>query len=83
VADDKNTFLLSGNGDVIEPDSHIAAIGSGGPFAKAAAQALLENTEMPARQIVEKAMQIAADICIYTNQNVIFEEIGPPPVAQP
>lgn len=76
VADAKDMFIVSGTGDVIEPDCPIAAIGSGGPFAKCAALALFENTELEARPIVEKAMQIAGDVCIYTNQNVVFEEIG-------
>jgi ATP-dependent HslUV protease subunit HslV len=76
VADTANTFLVSGNGDVIEPDNEIASIGSGGPFAKAAATALIENTQLGAREIVEKAMQIAGKICIYTNESVTFEELG-------
>jgi ATP-dependent HslUV protease subunit HslV len=76
VADDKSTFIVSGNGDVIEPDDQIAAIGSGGPFAKAAAVALYENTKLSAREICEKAMTIAGQICIYTNQNFVFEELG-------
>lgn len=76
VADDKNTFLVSGTGDVIEPDDQIAAIGSGGPFAKAAAVALYENTPLSAREIAEKSMQIAGETCIYTNRNVIYEELG-------
>jgi len=76
VADEKNTYILSGNGDVIEPDNDIAAIGSGGMFAKSAAVALLENTKLSAREITERAMKIAADICIYTNDSVSFEEIG-------
>jgi ATP-dependent HslUV protease, peptidase subunit HslV len=76
VADEKNTYILSGTGDVIEPDNEIAAIGSGGMFAKAAAQALLENTQLSARDIVEKAMGIAAAICVYTNQSISFEELG-------
>ena len=76
VADTEKTYILSGNGDVIEPDEALAAIGSGGPFAKAAALALYENTELPAREIAEKAMNIAGSICIYTNLNVIFEELG-------
>lgn len=75
VADAKDMFIVSGTGDVIEPDSPVAAIGSGGAFAKCAALALLENTNLDARQIVEKSMKIAADICIYTNQNVVFEEL--------
>lgn len=76
VADLKNTYLLSGAGDVIEPDEDCAAIGSGGAFAKAAARALLENTKLGPREIAEKAMKIAADICIYTNANIIYEELG-------
>lgn len=76
VADDKSTFLVSGTGDVIEPDDQIAAIGSGGPFAKAAAVALFENTKLDAREIAEKSMKIAGDTCIYTNLNVIYEELG-------
>lgn len=76
VTDDRSTYLLSGNGDVIEPDNDIAAIGSGGMFAKAAAQALVENTKLSAREIVEKAMVIAARICIYTNENITYEELG-------
>src|SRR5215468_1019874 len=67
VADAQNTYLVSGNGDVIEPDNEIAAIGSGGPFAKAAATALIENTKLSAREIVEKSMTIAGKTCIYTN----------------
>lgn len=76
VADTANTYVVSGNGDVIEPDEAIASIGSGGPFAKSAATALMENTKLSAREIVEKSMKIAADICIYTNGNVIYEELG-------
>ena len=76
VADAGNTYIVSGTGDVIEPDDEIAAIGSGGPFAKAAAVALIENTKLPARQIVAKAMEIAARICIYTNESVVYEELG-------
>jgi ATP-dependent HslUV protease, peptidase subunit HslV len=76
VADKQNMYLVSGNGDVIEPDDEIAAIGSGGPFAKAAAQALIENTKLGARQVAEKAMAIAAKICIYTNDSIIYEELG-------
>ncbi len=75
VADTTNIYLLSGNGDVIEPDNEVAAIGSGGPFAKAAATALLENTKLGAKEIAEKAMVIAADICIYTNSTIIYEEL--------
>jgi ATP-dependent HslUV protease subunit HslV len=76
VADLEKTYILSGNGDVIEPDEAFASIGSGGPFAKAAALALYENTDLSAREIAEKSMTIAGNICIYTNLNVIFEELG-------
>ena len=76
VADLKDTFIVSGNGDVIEPDNEVAAIGSGGPFAKAAATALVDNTKLSAREIVEKAMAIAGRICIYTNESVTYEELG-------
>ncbi len=75
VADASETFIVSGNGDVIEPDDHIAAIGSGGPFAKAAATALMQNTKLGAREIAEKSMAIAGKICIYTNDSVTYEEI--------
>src|SRR6201997_4345902 len=68
VADPGNTYIVSGNGDVIEPDGEIAAIGSGGPFAKAAATALIENTKLGAKEIAEKSMSIAGKICIYTNE---------------
>ena len=76
VADTKDIFIVSGTGDVIEPDSAVAAIGSGGAFAKCAALALLENTELGAREIVERAMKIAGDVCIYTNQSVTIEELS-------
>lgn len=76
VSDHQNMYIVSGTGDVIEPDDEIAAIGSGGPYAKAAASALIENTKLSARQIVEKAMAIAGKICIYTNDSVGFEELG-------
>lgn len=76
VSDPHNMYIVSGTGDVIEPDSPIAAIGSGGAFAKCAAIALLENTDLTARQIVEKAMKIAGDVCIYTNGNVSYEELA-------
>jgi len=75
VADAKLTYLVSGNGDVIEPDEGIAAIGSGGPFATAAGLALLRNTKLSARRIAEEAMNIAGKICIYTNDNVTYEEL--------
>ena len=75
VADKQNSFIISGNGDVIEPENDLMAIGSGGPFAQAAALALLNNTDLGARDIVEKALNIAGDICVYTNHNVIIEEL--------
>ena len=75
VADPQTTLTISGNGDVIEPEHDIAAIGSGGPFAQAAARALRENTELDAREIVERALKIAADICIYTNHNLTIETL--------
>ncbi len=75
VSDKETTFLLSGQGDVIEPDGGIAAIGSGGPYAQAAAQALSDHTELPARQIAEEAMKIAGKMCIYTNDKVTIEEL--------
>jgi ATP-dependent HslUV protease, peptidase subunit HslV len=75
VADQGQTFLISGAGDVIEPDTGIAAIGSGGPFAQAAASALLQHTELPARTIAEEAMKIAGRMCIYTNDQFTFEEL--------
>jgi ATP-dependent HslUV protease subunit HslV len=76
VADAADTYIVSGNGDVIEPDSEVAAIGSGGPFAKAAATALIENTKLGAKEIAEKAMKIAGEICIYTNESITYEELG-------
>jgi ATP-dependent HslUV protease subunit HslV len=75
VADTKSTYLVSGNGDVIEPDEGVAAIGSGGPFAVSAATALLRNTKMSAKRIAEESMSIAGKICIYTNDNVTYEEL--------
>jgi ATP-dependent HslUV protease subunit HslV len=75
VADASRTFLLSGTGDLIEPDDGIVAVGSGGPFAMAAARALVHHSALDARQIVEEAMTIAADICIYTNRNLTIEEL--------
>jgi ATP-dependent HslUV protease subunit HslV len=75
VSDKEQTFLLSGQGDVIEPDSGIAAIGSGGPYAQAAAQALSEHTQLSSRQIAEEAMKIAGKMCIYTNDRVTIEEL--------
>ena len=75
VLDKTSMFLLSGTGDLIEPDDGIVAIGSGGPYALAAAKALAHNTELPARAIAEKAMRIAAEICNYTNANIVVEEL--------
>jgi ATP-dependent HslUV protease subunit HslV len=75
IADRKSTFLLSGTGDLIEPDDGIVAVGSGGPFAMAAARALTKHSTLSARQIAEEAMKIAADICIYTNPNLTIEEL--------
>jgi ATP-dependent HslUV protease subunit HslV len=75
VADRETSLVISGNGDVIEPEHNLIAIGSGGPYAQAAGQALLENTELSARDIVEKGLGIAADICIYTNQQRTIEQL--------
>jgi len=75
VADDKNTYLVSGNGDVIEPDDGIVAIGSGGPYALAAARALAKHTQLSAKEIVQEAMQLAGEICIFTNQQILVEEL--------
>jgi ATP-dependent HslUV protease subunit HslV len=75
VADASASLIISGNGDVIEPEHDIMAIGSGGPFAQAAARALVENTDLSAREVVERAMSIAADTCIYTNRNVVIDEL--------
>ena len=75
VGDPDHLYVISGNGDVIEPELPLAAIGSGGPYAQSAARALFENTELPARQIVEKSLGIAADVCIYTNRNLTIEEL--------
>jgi ATP-dependent HslUV protease, peptidase subunit HslV len=75
VADVKTSFIVSGNGDVIEPQDDIMAIGSGGPYAMAAARALMQNTELDARTVVEQSLNIAADICIYTNRNLTIEEL--------
>ena len=76
VADSTSSFVISGNGDVIEPEHALMAIGSGGSFAQAAARALLENTDLSAREIVEKALNIAAEICVYTNNQLVVEELG-------
>ena len=75
VADKDQSLLISGTGDVIEPEHPLLAIGSGGPYAQASAQALLENTELSARSIVEKSLLIAGEICVYTNQQIIIEEL--------
>ncbi|MBL1431867.1 MAG: ATP-dependent protease subunit HslV [Gammaproteobacteria bacterium] len=75
VADKEASLIISGNGDVIEPEHDLMAIGSGGPFAQAAARALIENTELSAHDIVEKGLSIAGDICIYTNHNLTIEEL--------
>ncbi|HEY6768510.1 MAG TPA: ATP-dependent protease subunit HslV [Candidatus Sulfotelmatobacter sp.] len=75
VCDKEQTFLLSGQGDVIEPDGGVAAIGSGGPYAQAAAQALITHTQLTGRQIAEEAMKIAGRMCIYTNDSVTIEEL--------
>ncbi|MEM6301617.1 MAG: ATP-dependent protease subunit HslV [Pseudomonadota bacterium] len=75
VADKETSLVISGNGDVIEPEENLVAIGSGGSFAQAAAKALVENTDLGAREIVEKGLSIAADICIYTNQTRTIEEL--------
>ncbi|NGX17346.1 ATP-dependent protease subunit HslV [Wenzhouxiangella sp. XN24] len=76
VADREKSFVISGNGDVIEPENDLMAIGSGGPYAQAAARALLENTELDAREIVERALGIAADICVFTNRNLVVETLS-------
>jgi ATP-dependent HslUV protease subunit HslV len=75
VADKDASFIISGNGDVIEPQDDLMAIGSGGPYAQAAALALLRNTELSAREIAEQALKIAGEICVYTNQNIVIEEL--------
>ena len=76
VADKTKILLISGNGDVIEPDIPVMAIGSGGAYAQAAATALYENTDLSAREIAEKALEIAGNICVYTNTNIVVEELG-------
>ncbi len=75
VADNERSFILSGNGDVIEPENGVASIGSGGPYALAAARALVDHTELDARAIVEQALKIAGEICIYTNKEITIEEL--------
>jgi ATP-dependent HslUV protease, peptidase subunit HslV len=79
IADSKTSLIISGTGDVIEPEHDLMAIGSGGAFAQAAARAMLENTELSAREIVERALHIAADICVYTNHNLVLEELATEP----
>ena len=76
VGDPQNLFIISGNGDVIEPEHEAAAIGSGGPYAQAAARALVDGSELDARSIVERSLNIAADICIYTNRNLVIDELS-------
>lgn len=76
VADSKSSLIITGNGDVIEPEESLIAIGSGGPFAQAAARALLQNTKLSAKEIVQKALTIAGDICIYTNNHLTIEELN-------
>jgi ATP-dependent HslUV protease subunit HslV len=76
VADADNTLIITGNGDVLEPEHGIAAIGSGGAFAQSAARALIDNTDLPPAVIVKKSLEIAGDICIYTNQNHLIETLG-------
>ena len=76
IADKEHTFIISGTGDVIEPETGIAAMGSGGPYAQAAATALYDNTSLSAKEIVQKAMEIAGSICIYTNKEITIEELN-------
>jgi ATP-dependent HslUV protease subunit HslV len=76
VADNETSLIISGNGDVIEPEDDLMAIGSGGPYAQSAARALLENTDLEAGEIVQKALEIAAAICIYTNNNIVIESLA-------
>jgi ATP-dependent HslUV protease subunit HslV len=75
VADENTSLILSGGGDVIEPDDGVVAVGSGGPYATAAARALLRHTDLPAKEIVKEAMKIASEICIYTNSDLVIEEL--------
>ena len=76
VADSEASFIISGNGDVIEPENNLMALGSGGPYAQAAALALIQNTDLEAVDIVSIALNIAGDICVYTNQNIVVEELA-------
>ena len=82
VADEHHTYVITGNGDVLEPESGIAAIGSGGTFAQSAAVALLENTVLSPAEIIKKSLKIAADLCIYTNQNHLIETLDGSSVAK-
>jgi ATP-dependent HslUV protease subunit HslV len=75
VADKDTSLMITGNGDVVEPENDLMAVGSGGPYAQAAARALMDNTDLDARTIAEKALEIAADICIYTNRNLVIETL--------
>ncbi len=75
VANEEDTFIISGTGDVIEPEAGIAAIGSGGPYAQASSMALLENTDLSAKEIAEKSLNISSRICIYTNEHIVLEEL--------
>jgi ATP-dependent HslUV protease subunit HslV len=75
VADQDTSLMITGNGDVVEPENDLMAVGSGGPYAQAAARALMDNTNLDARTIAEKALEIAADICIYTNRNLVIETL--------
>lgn len=75
VADKKSSLIITGNGDVVEPEDSLMAIGSGGPFAQAAARALMDNTKLSALEIVKRSLNIAADICIYSNHNLTIEEL--------
>ena len=83
VADRENSLIISGNGDVIEPEDGLIAIGSGGPFALAAARALVANTDLSPREIAEKSLGIAGDICIYTNRHITVEELAAPAAGTP
>jgi len=76
VADKEQSFIITGNGDVVEPQGGVMAIGSGGSFAESAARALVQNTDLAAKDVVERSLKIAADICIYTNDNLTIEEIS-------
>jgi ATP-dependent HslUV protease subunit HslV len=76
IADAEHSLIVSGNGDVIEPDAGVMAIGSGGPYAQAAARALVQNTDLAPREVVERSLHIAADICVYTNHELTIEALG-------